>query len=185
MIDLSSWYKVSLAPKIELIQSAIDRKEKILFDYYGPGGDSSRKIEPYLLVFQWASWYVWGYCLDREDYRMFKLNRMLELKAAGERFAGRSLPEFRIENEAVFPARLQVKALLEPSMKWRLIEEYGIESFQVQPDKRLLFQFGFMDKESVFGWLLSFGDRAELLEPAGLRGEMREMLQRMTEKYKD
>lgn len=185
VIDLSSWYKVSLAPKIELIQSAIDRKEKIRFDYYGPGGDSTREIEPYLLVFQWASWYVWGYCLDREDYRMFKLNRILELRTTGERFEGRTLPEFRIENEAVFPAQLQVKALFDPSMKWRLIEEYGIDSFQVQPDGMLLFQFGFMDQESVFGWLLSFGDRAQLLEPAGLRRKMQEMLGRMAEKYRD
>ena len=168
VIDLSSWYKVSLAPKIELIQSAIDRKEKIRFDYYGPGGDSTREIEPYLLVFQWASWY-----------------RILELRTTGERFEGRTLPEFRIENEAVFPAQLKVKALFDPSMKWRLIEEYGIDSFQVQPDGMLLFQFGFMDQESVFGWLLSFGDRAQLLEPAGLRRKMQEMLGRMAEKYRD
>ncbi|MDU7709957.1 MAG: WYL domain-containing protein, partial [Clostridium sp.] len=96
-----------------------------------------------------------------------------------------TLPEFRIENEAVFPAQLKVKALFDPSMKWRLIEEYGIDSFQVQPDGMLLFQFGFMDQESVFGWLLSFGDRAQLLEPAGLRRKMQEMLGRMAEKYRD
>ena len=44
--------------------------------YYAPSGDSNRRIEPYYLVFRWSSWYVWGWCLEREDYRLFKLNRM-------------------------------------------------------------------------------------------------------------
>ena len=37
LIDLSSWYKSSLAPKIELIQSAIDAGKMISFTYYAPG----------------------------------------------------------------------------------------------------------------------------------------------------
>lgn len=184
VIDLSSWYKNSLAPKIELIQRAIDRNELLSFSYYAPGGESIRTLEPYLLVFQWASWYVWGYCLSRQDYRMFKLNRMPEIKGTGEIFTPRQLPEFRIQNEEIFPAMIDVKALFEPEMKWRLIEEYGIDSFQKMEDGKLLFQFGFMDKESVFGWMLSFGDHAELLEPSDLRKELEQMLKRMQKKYK-
>lgn len=183
LIDLSSWYKSSLAPKIELIQAAIERKELIEFEYYAPGTEGKRKIEPYLLVFQWASWYVWGYCPKRRDYRMFKLNRMPEVKSTGEKFEARELPEFKIEKETVFPALVSVKALFEPSFKWRLIEEYGPESFQVQEDGRLLFQFGFMDKESIFGWILSFADHAELLEPVGLREELKKLLGSMQKKY--
>ena len=94
LIDLSSWYKSCLAPKIELIQAAIGAREYITFAYFGPSGESRRKLEPYLLVFQWSSWYVWGYCTDREDYRLFKLNRMLELKALDERFEERKVPAY-------------------------------------------------------------------------------------------
>ena len=76
LIDLSSWYKGSLVPKIEVIQNAIENRHTIQFKYYAPSGDSNRRIEPYYLVFRWSSWYVWGWCLEREDYRLFKLNRM-------------------------------------------------------------------------------------------------------------
>lgn len=183
VIDLSSWYKVSLAPKIELIQAAISRKEVITFQYYSPNGESLRQIEPYLLVFQWASWYVWGYCLDKADYRMFKLNRILELSNTGEVFEKRKLPDFQIENEVVFPANIHVKALFEPEMKWRLVEEYGIESFSVQPYGKLLFEYGFMDENSVFGWIMSFGKQAELLEPASLREKFKDILIEMMNKY--
>lgn len=53
--------------------------EVISFRYYAPNGDSTRKIEPYFLIFKWSSWYVWGFCKLRKDYRMFKLNRMDEI----------------------------------------------------------------------------------------------------------
>ena len=79
LIDLSSWYKGSLAPKIEVIQSAIENRRIIRFKYYAPSGESNRRVEPYYLVFRWSSWYVWGWCLERKDYRLFKLNRMDEL----------------------------------------------------------------------------------------------------------
>ena len=45
LIDLSSWYRDSLAPKIETIQDAIELKKTIRFQYYSPGGDTEREIE--------------------------------------------------------------------------------------------------------------------------------------------
>ncbi len=52
LIDLSSWYKTSLVPKIEVIQSAIESRHLLQFKYYAPSGESDRMIEPYYLVFQ-------------------------------------------------------------------------------------------------------------------------------------
>lgn len=183
VIDLSSWYKTSLAPKIELIQTAIEQKLMITFDYYGPGGESTRKLEPYLLVFQWASWYVWGYCCERRGFRMFKLNRIPAVECTGESFAPRELPEFHIENEKLYPNTIAVTAEFDASVKWRLIEEYGIECFRVQPDGTLLFQGGFTDKEGLFGWLFSFGSLVELKEPENLRMEFAACIKEMMNKY--
>ena len=80
LIDLSSWSKTALSPKIELIHGAIEYGRCVSFQYYAPKGESSRLLEPYYLIFRWASWYVWGYCRERKDYRLFKLNRMTELR---------------------------------------------------------------------------------------------------------
>ena len=60
LIDLSSWYKTSLPPKIELIQGAIEQHRALRFAYFSPKGESARTIEPYYLVFHWSAWYVWG-----------------------------------------------------------------------------------------------------------------------------
>lgn len=183
IIDLSSWYKTTLAPKIELLQAAIERKEQIEFMYYAPRGQSKRIIEPYLLVFKWASWYVWGYCIDRLDYRLFKLNRILELKSTGAVFEPRQFSVSQLNYERMSPNDLQVTALFEPSLKWRLVEEYGIESFQEQADGKLLFCFGFMDKESLFRWLLSFDSQVELISPKELRTEFIALTKKILKKY--
>ena len=77
----------------------------------------------------------------------------------------------------------QVKALIDPQYKWRLVEEYGPESFIALPDGRLLFSFGFMDKTSIISWIVSFGGGAELLEPKELRQEVLKFAERIQEKH--
>lgn len=171
LIDLSSWYKTALAPKIELLHEAIENSRLVSFSYHAPSGESSRLVEPYDLIFQWAGWYLWGWCRIREDFRLFKLNRMTELADAGS-FEKRPASLPNLSQERVFPHVFQVKARIEPEYRWRLIEEYGADSFQEQEDGSLLFTFGFTDKTGIVGWIASFGGGAELLEPEELRCEL-------------
>lgn len=185
MIDLASWYRSSLAPKIGVLQAAVEDRRKVEFNYYAPGGESRRSVEPYLLIFKWSSWYLWGYCCEKQDYRLFKLNRMTELKAAGEQYEPRQMPVPELSAERVYPTGIDVEAVFEPDMKWRLVEEFGMESFTQQEDGRLKFSFGFADKENLFGWLLSFGDKVELTKPANLRRELFEMVKRLQKMYRE
>ena len=171
LIDLSSWYKTALAPKIELLHEAIENSRLVSFSYHAPSGESSRLVEPYDLIFRWAGWYLWGWCRTREDFRLFKLNRMTELADAGS-FEKRPASLPNLSQERVFPHVFQVKARIEPEYRWRLIEEYGADSFQEQEDGSLLFTFGFTDKTGIVGWIASFGGGAELLEPEELRCEL-------------
>ena len=184
LIDLSSWYKTALAPKIELLHEAIENSRLVSFSYHAPSGESSRLVEPYDLIFQWAGWYLWGWCRTREDFRLFKLNRMTELADAGS-FEKRpaSLPD--LSQERVFPHVFQVKARIEPEYRWRLIEEYGADSFQEQEDGSLLFAFGFTDKTGIVGWIASFGGGAELLEPEELRCELAQFGENIRKRHLD
>ncbi len=182
LIDLSSWYKDSLSPKIELLHNAILSARKVSFLYFAPKGESFRSIEPYDLLFQWANWYVWGWCEYRKDYRLFKLSRMTDLEM-GTVFEKRSTPLPDLSQKNVFPYSYQVKARIQPEYKWRLVEEFGPESFTALPDGALLFTFGFTDKTSIVSWIASFGDGAELLEPAGLRQDVLAFAEGIRQKY--
>ena len=177
LIDLSSWYKGSLAPKIEVIQSAIENRHFIQFKYYAPSGESMRRIEPYYLVFQWSSWYVWGWCLDREDYRLFKLNRMERVVETEQGFMCRDVPMPDLSNEKIFPGGIKVKAFFTPDMKWRLVEEFGSHCFTEVDDGRLLFTADYTDMENLVTWLMTFGAKAEVIEPK----EVRDMIRRNAE----
>ncbi len=183
LIDLSSWYKKALAPKIELIRTAIDQGRELEFTYFSPKGESVRRIEPYYLIFRWADWYVWGWCKMREDFRMFKLNRAEHLRLSEKVFAGRKAPMPDLRNERIFPGGIKVKVLFEPECKWRLVEEFGGESFTEQEDGTLLFQADYTDKENLITWLMTFADKAELLEPKEIREEIRISMECMKKKY--
>lgn len=184
LIDLSSWYKDSLAPKIETIHGAINSRKQISFAYYAPGGESARTIEPYDLVFQWSNWYVWGWCLLRQDFRLFKLNRMTGLRV-GDAFAPRPVPLPDLSAETVCPPVYPIRARVRPEHKWRLVEEFGLDSFTVEPDGTLLFAFAFMDKGSIVRWIASFGGDAVLLEPRGLRHEIAAFAAQLEKNHRD
>lgn len=183
LIDLSSWYKESLAPKIELIRMSIDEFRELTFTYYSPKGASVRCIEPYYLIFRWSSWYVWGWCKEREDFRLFKLNRMEDARISGQVFVKRqtSLPD--LSNERIFPGGIQVKILFEAECEWRLIEEFGRGSFQKREDGKLFFEADYTDMENLLSWLFTFGDKAVLLEPPEIQAQIVAIASNMQKKY--
>ena len=184
LIDLSSWYKNALASKIEVIRNAIDQKLELDFYYYSPKGESPRQIEPYYLIFQWSDWYVWGWCKKREDFRLFKLNRMEEINANGYNYEGRECPLPDLRDVKVFPGGIEIKALFQPECKWKLVEEYGPWCYVEQEDGRLLFQSNYANKDYLFEWLFSFRDRVEVIEPEEIRQEMKLLIENMRKIYR-
>lgn len=183
LIDLSSWYKDALAPKIELLRTAIEQARELEFVYYSPKGESVRCIEPYYLIFRWSSWYVWGWCKKRKDFRLFKLNRMDKTQMSEQIFAKRKPPLPDLSNERIFPGTIKIRALFEKEMKWRLVEEFGPYCFEEQADGRLLFQADYTDKEAAISWLLTFSDKVELMEPLEIREKIADIAKRIQERY--
>jgi len=183
VIDLASWYGPALAPRLAELKEACAGHRAVRFTYCAPAGDSRRVVEPDKLVFRWSSWYLHGWCRDREDWRLFKLGRMLSLETLEETFSPRPAPWPITPAEQVYPGRLQAAVRFAPSARWRLVDEYGADSFQVQPDGGLLFERSFPGQEALVRWALSFGDAAEILSPAGARRALADLGKKIWEKY--
>ena len=126
---------------------------------------------------------MWGWCTSREDFRLFKLNRMDDVEETGCGFACRNVPVPDLSNEKVFPGGIKVKALFTSDMKWRLIEEYGPHCFTETADGRLLFTADYTDMDNLVSWILSFGAKAEVLEPAEVRDRIRRMAEDLAKTY--
>ena len=169
IIDLASHYQDSLIQKIEMLKRAIDTKHILSFQYYYEKGEAKRCIEPYRLVFKWSSWYVFGFCLDRQAYRLFKLNRLWNLQINGETFAERKIPEAELLfNDYFAESKFHLKAVFAKSEKYRLIDEYGIDSYSVCKDESLFFERDFTSYENMREWIFSFGDKVSVLAPKEL-----------------
>jgi predicted DNA-binding transcriptional regulator YafY len=183
IIDLSSHYRSGLTGKIELIRQAIRSCSLIKFLYYNSKGDSERVIEPYFLTFRWSAWYVFGYCLDREDFRLFKLNRLWELKCTGQSFIPRSIPEEKADMDNYFQDEIQVTLLFDESVKYRLIDEYGINCYTRAENGKLKMQLEFTNRDFFTSWILGFGDKAEVVSPEDLRLEIKQTAKNIFKHY--
>ena len=170
VIDLASYFQAPLTEKIEILKKAIWSRHYVSFQYYYEKGECKRVIEPYRLVFKWSSWYILGYCLDRKDYRLFKLNRLWDLQLSEETFFVRDIPEGKLDfNERIVSNMVfHLKAIFSESAKYRIIEEYGVDSYTLIPNKKLLFEHDFASYENMREWIFSFGDKVEVLAPKEL-----------------
>jgi len=182
IIDLSSHYKDSLSEKIAIIKRAINERRLISFDYYYNKGEARRKIEPYFIEFRWNSWYVFGWCIDRQDFRRFKLNRLWTLNLADEKYKARSIPLDKAEASDVFSDTFNVQILFDKSVRFRLIETYGLNCYE-ETNKGLLFSMDYTNKDYIFSWILAFGDKAEILAPEDMREEFSRLVKNLYEKY--
>ena len=184
VIDLASHHQKSLITKISAIQEAIQNRRHISFWYYYEKGESHRTIEPCKLLFKWSAWYVWGYCLERQDFRLFKLNRLWRLEAGADTFAPRELPALDLD-QYFSAGGIRLKALFHEHQKYRRVEEYGPDCYQPGPRNSLLFERDFASYSNMLEWVLSFGGQAEVLEPQRLREELRLQAEKMLENYEE
>jgi len=182
IIDLSSHYEDSLSKKIALIKQAISEHKVIIFDYYYSKGKTHRKIEPYFIEFRWNAWYVFGWCCDRKDFRRFKLNRLWKFALTNENYKPRNIPHDKANAEDAFPDSYNMQILFDKSVRFRLIEDYGLNCYE-EAENGLLLSLDYTNKDYVLSWIFGFGDKAEILAPQEIREEFSELTKNLMKKY--
>ncbi|MAT04535.1 MAG: transcriptional regulator [Acidimicrobiaceae bacterium] len=83
---------VSAAALTVLAQGCRDREEMRFGYRRRDGEESSRLVQPYQLVSAGQRWYLVAWDCRREDWRTFRVDRMVEPRLAGARFEPLSLP---------------------------------------------------------------------------------------------
>lgn len=184
LIDLASHYEESLKEKIGIIKHAVSSRHTVKFLYYYSRGEEYREIEPYLLVFRWSSWYVYGYCRKRKDFRMFKLNRLWELKETGNSFLMRNAGKTEADFQDYFRQdAVKLRAVFEKEAKYRLVEEYGAGCYTKDEQGRLIFEWDFVNYDNMKQWILSFGSQAMVIEPRCLADDLVSELKKNLNRY--
>ena len=81
-IDFTSWGSNNTYQDLfNALKTTIINKNIISFSYNSSKAEKiNRKVKPIRLLFKEQDWYLYGFCLLRNDFRYFKLSRMKDLE---------------------------------------------------------------------------------------------------------
>lgn len=183
-VDFSDWaHRTPQQDTFNIIKEAIFQKRVISFCYFsGKGNKEKRNVRPIRLVFKSKSWYLYSFCLLRNDYRFFKLTRIKELEMLSETFTQDFTPT-KIEKQIQVENTVAVKLKFDRQAAFRVYDEFT-DSITEDSQGNLYVQIDLPDNEVLYSYVMSFSDSVEVIEPQSIREQMKKRLQKMQEKYR-
>lgn len=187
-IDLKPWMgNKQLKPNLEMIKSALNGRNYMLFEYYGLNATmSKRRIEPYQLVLKEGHWYLHGYCTMRGDFRVFKLIRISNLKILESVYKPRKFQTKQLDGTGWIDKKLiSIQLLVHRSLREQIVERCGEDNIALYDNDRFLVDFPFTEDDYGYNILLGFGDKCECLKPSHIRKELSKRIKKMLNIYVD
>lgn len=183
-VDFEGWSsKVNEQDRFSKIRDAIINKNVISFDYVNGNGDrSSRSTEPVKLIFNAYTWYLIAYCLKRNSHRMFRLSRIKNVLITNRHFIEREIQEY--EKQGGYHAPLfELKLRCDGKVLNRLYDTFDGEYISKNDDGSYNLSVTIPEEEWIYGYILSFGSHAEVLEPEHIREIIKTHAKEILEKY--
>ena len=136
-------------------------------------------MQPYKLVYKAKAWYLQAFCTEKQDWRVFKLNRILELEVLEEGFSQLNPPGPIETFEGEYP---KVTLRFPKEMAYRVYDEFDKTQIQRQENGDLIVSANMPEDPWLIGFLLSFGTRVDILSPAHLKEAVAEQAKLIYEK---
>ena len=183
-VDFSDWaHRTPQQDTFNIIKEAIFQKRVISFCYFsGKGNKEKRNVRPIRLVFKSKSWYLYSFCLLRNDYRFFKLTRIKELEMLSETFTQDFTPT-KTEKQIQVENTVAVKLKFDRQAAFRVYDEFT-DNITEDSQGNLYVQVDLPDNEVLYSYVMSFSDSVEIIEPQSIREQMKKRLQKMQGKYR-
>lgn len=134
---------------------------------------TERIIEPIGLVFYGTRWHLIAYCLLREDYRDFRLDRIEHLEILKQDLNINHHPSISayiqkiISETELIDVQIKVKKSIAKYIETPKYQ-FGWVSEQEDGDW-LRMQFAVFDLDLMARWMLMFGENVEIIEPTELQ----------------
>ena len=158
--------------KFNHIRDAILGKYVTGFDYINAEGvKSSRFTEPEKLVYYVNAWYLSAYCRMREENRLFRLSRIKNVKVTGEHFVKRETSgKGRMEIQDYTAPCVELKLRFSEKALNRLYDDFDERLIRRNADGSFDVSVAMPENEWLYGYILSFGNNAEVIAPEHIRG---------------
>jgi proteasome accessory factor C len=162
---------------LEAVRDATDRGERIEIDYYSASRDevTTRRIDPEHVFSAIGNWYVVAWDQRSDEERMFRVDRIRDVRATGEGFEPRGLLGQGRPLYQRGPEDVPVRLLLHPGARW-VAEYYEVEREKPRGED-LEVVLPAKDLAWVAKLVLRLGGEAEVLDPPQLRDLVREAAQ--------
>lgn len=186
-VDFSRWGKKSAdSSKFEQLKTAVIQHREINIVYENTNSQTSvRTVQPLKLSYKSKECYLKAFCLEKQDFRMFKLNRILHLDVLDQTFVPKLYPEAEPDYGQTCP---KIALLFSKEIAYRIYDEFDETQIARQDNGDFLVSARLPVDQWLIGYLLSFGAQVEVKEPAYLReilaAQAREIFQKHSEKNK-
>jgi predicted DNA-binding transcriptional regulator YafY len=170
--------------------AALNRKTiEIVYYTMSSKKETRRKVDPYRVWFFNGTFYLIGFCHMRNEIRIFALDRIKMLHQTRENF---EVPEdFSLENFmgssfGVYQGPpILIKVWFHPDVAGYIKEKiwHGSQKIHQRDDGSIIFEAEVAGTEEIRFWIMTWGSKAEVLEPESLREEIRAEAERMVKRY--
>ncbi|WP_229750212.1 helix-turn-helix transcriptional regulator [Paenibacillus nasutitermitis] len=174
---------------LRVLKNAIADRHAVRFEYVsGKNERMHRSVEPVSLHYQYDTWFLFGYCRSRNDYREFKLSRMAEVHILPDRFERNhdAAPQQMNFEKLRWNNHVNVELRFSSESIAKALDFFYDAERSFNPDGSLTIKLK-MDNNAREKWLLSvvlsFGTDVEIVEPYDLRRTLKENLEKMLQTY--
>lgn len=185
-VDFSRWGNTQPdKEKFELLKNAVIEKLPVSFTYPSSYGEiTERTIYPLKLIFKSKAWYVQAYCLSRQDYRTFKISRMLEIEVLTESFYKQQFKPPAIEEEESVPESLiHLELLFSCESAFRVYDEFDANNIHKNEDGSFTVMIDLPNDYWLYGFLLSFGTAVKVIEPQQVQDNLLNQIEEIIKSY--
>lgn len=183
-VDFNNWQNNKIKGKtFNLLKSAILDKNIISFSYFATNKDeTNRKVKPVRLIFKGQDWYLYAFCLLRNEFRYFKLSRIKNLIILPSSFDD-DFEDVILKKEIKYENIIRVKVRFDKKVAFRIYDELSTDI--VEDDEGNLYaQIEMPSDYNLYSYIFSYGDMAEVLEPVEIREKIRDIIEKMKNIYK-
>lgn len=186
-VDFSRWGMGRTdTARFELIKTAIIGRQMLELTYCGVTGEiTNRIICPLKLIYKDKHWYLQAFCRKADDFRLFKMGRIIEAVLTDNIFTGDYEDDIPpIEAEAPPFSMVHLKLCVSNRLAFRIYDEFDRANITRQSNGSFVVDVDFPMDGWVIGYLLSFGSDIEVLEPPELKQELSEYAQKIADHHK-
>ncbi len=153
------------------IKKSILKRHVITFNYTNALGDTTnRVVEPMKLLYKGNAWYLYGFCRLKSDFRIFRISRIKVLVINSEVFSRRKKENIQsLEYKDEPTKNVTLKLRFKPNALYRIYDDFDEKDIVRNKDNTYDVTVTFPEDEWVYGYILSFGNYVEVLEPKHIK----------------